>query len=182
MKMLITGGTVFVSRFTAEYFARRGHEVYVINRGSRPQPDGVTLIKSDRHLLKGSLKSLHFDAVLDICAYNEKDIGGLLEALDSYDDYIFISSSAVYPETLKQPFNERQRTGKNKIWGAYGAGKRAAEEYLLQHDGQAYILRPPYLYGPMQNLYREPFVFDCAELKRKFYIPKKGEMKLQFLA
>ena len=75
MKMLITGGTVFVSRFTAEYFARRGHEVYVINRGSRPQPDGVTLIKSDRHLLKGSLKSLHFDAVLDICAYNEKDIG-----------------------------------------------------------------------------------------------------------
>lgn len=58
---------------------------------------------------------MHFDAVLDICAYNEKDIGGLLEALDSYDDYIFISSSAVYPETLKQPFNERQRTGKNKI-------------------------------------------------------------------
>lgn len=40
MKMLITGGTVFVSRFTAEYFARRGHKVYAINRGSRPQPEG----------------------------------------------------------------------------------------------------------------------------------------------
>ena len=32
----------------------------------------------------------------------------------------------------------------------------------------------------MQNLYREPFVFECAELKRKFYIPGDGEMKLLF--
>lgn len=180
MKMLITGGRVFVSKFTAEYFACSGHEVYVINRGSRPQPAGVTLINSDRHSLGGSLKGMYFDAVLpDICVYNEKDISRLLEALNSYNDCIFISLSAVYPETLKQPFNERQRTGGNKIWGAYGAGKRAAEEYLLQHDRQAYILRPPCLYGPMQNPYRGPFVFDCAELKRKFYIPQKGEMKLQ---
>ena len=44
----------------------------------------------------------------------------------------------------------------------------------------AYILRPPYLYGPMQNLYREPFVFECALKSRKFYIPNDGKMKLQF--
>ncbi len=30
-------------------------------------------------------------------------------------------------------------------------------------------------------MYREPFVFDCAEQNRKFYIPKDGKMKLQFL-
>lgn len=44
----------------------------------------------------------------------------------------------------------------------------------------AYILRPPYLYGPMQNVYREPFVFECALKNRKFYIPNDGKMKLQF--
>ncbi len=38
----------------------------------------------------------------------------------------------------------------------------------------------PYLYGPMQNVYREPFVFECALSDRKFYIPKDGKMKLQF--
>ena len=55
-----------------------------------------------------------------------------------------------------------------------------AEQYLLSKYSNAYILRPPYLYGPMQNLYREPFVFECALKNRKFYIPEDGKMKLQF--
>ena len=45
----------------------------------------------------------------------------------------------------------------------------------------AYILRPPYLYGQMNNVYREAFVFDCAMQGRKFYLPQSGDMKLQFL-
>ena len=32
-KILVTGGTNFVSRFTAEYFVKNGDEVYVLNRG-----------------------------------------------------------------------------------------------------------------------------------------------------
>ena len=32
----------------------------------------------------------------------------------------------------------------------------------------------------MNNVYRESFVFDCALSNRKFYLPKDGEMKLQF--
>ena len=43
-----------------------------------------------------------------------------------------------------------------------------------------HILRPPYLYEPMNNVYREAFVFDCALADRKFYLPKDGSMKLQF--
>ena len=49
MNILITGGTVFVSRFTAEYFSNNGHRVYCLNRGTRPQPEGVTPIQADRH-------------------------------------------------------------------------------------------------------------------------------------
>ena len=37
-----------------------------------------------------------------------------------------------------------------------------------------------YLYGPMNNVYREAFVFDCARDDRKFYLPGDGSMKLQF--
>lgn len=51
---------------------------------------------------------------------------------------------------------------------------------MQEHVSQAYILRPPYLYGPMQNVYREPFAFDCAMADRPFYIPEDGSMKLQF--
>lgn len=179
MKILITGGTVFASRYTAEYFAKK-HEVYVLNRGTHTQSEGVTLIKADRHALGDVLKSYKFDAVLDICAYNGKDVSRLIDALGEFGTYILISSSAVYPETMAQPFREDQMLGTNTIWGKYGTDKIAAENTLLDLVSDAYILRPPYLYGKMNNLYREAFVFDCAERDMPFYVPKDGKMPLQF--
>lgn len=179
MKILITGGTVFVSRCTAEYFAKR-HEVYVLNRGSRPQSEGVTLIKADRHDLGDTLKSYKFDAVIDVCAYNETDIRDLLDGLGEFGCYIMVSSSAVYPETLPKPFREDMEVGSNLIWGDYGTNKIAAEQALTERVPEAYILRPPYLYGRMNNSYREAFVFECAEKNLPFYIPKNGKLPLQF--
>lgn len=179
-KILITGGTTFVSRFAAEYYANKGNEVYVINRNSKAQVNGVKLIDCDRTKLGNRLKGMHFDVVLDVTAYTEEHVKTLLYALDSFDDYIFISSSAIYPETNIQPFTENQPCGKNAVWGDYGTNKLAAEKYLLNNLPSAYILRPPYFYGVYENLYREPFVFDCAEKDCPFYIPENGEMKLQF--
>lgn len=180
MKFLITGGTVFASKFAATYFVKKGHEVFVLNRGTKPQVNGVKLIMSDRNSLNHSLDGMYFDAVIDICAYNKTDIGNLLNADFEFDKYIFISSSAVYPETLPQPFNENQAVGRNSIWGDYSINKIEAEKLLLSKFPSAYIIRPSYLYGPMQNLYREPFVFECAELNRRYFIPDNGDMKLQF--
>lgn len=179
-KILITGGTTFVSRYTAEHFVRNGDEVYVINRNSREQVNGVTFINADRTNLGDRLKNIHFDAVLDITAYTEEHVRTLVNSLGSFDDYIFISSSAVYPETNVQPFEESQPCGKNSIWGVYGTNKLEAEKYLTANVPDAYILRPPYFYGVHENLYREPFVFDCALNDRPFYLPDDGKMKLQF--
>lgn len=178
--ILVTGGTNFVSRYVAEYFVRKGDRVYVLNRGSRPQSQGVTLIQADRNDLGDRLKRYSFDAVLDITCYTREQAENLVQALGHFRDYIFISSSAVYPETLPQPFREDQPCGPNSVWGVYGTNKLEAEHYLTQHIPQAYILRPPYLYGPMQNVYREPFVFECAEAARPFCLPGNGDMGLQF--
>lgn len=178
-KILITGGTVFVSRYIAEYYVAKGYEVYVLNRNTREQSKGVHLIQADRHHIGAALRSLHFDAVIDT-AYTSKDVELLLDALDSYEEYIFISSSAVYPEYGVQPFKEDSLLAVNKYWGKYGTDKIEAEEALLKRNLSAYILRPPYLYGPMNNVYREAFVFDCALADRPFYLPKDGQMKLQF--
>lgn len=180
MKILVTGGTVFVSRFVAKWFADKEHNVYVLNRGSKPQVKGVTLIRGDRHALGDSLKKQHFDAVLDITAYDEDDVRDLLDAVGGFDDYILLSSSAVYPETLPRPFKEEQPVGRNSLWGDYGWNKIKAEELLFSRFPGAYALRPPYLYGPMENLYREPFVFECADLDRPFYLPDDGSLPLQF--
>ncbi len=178
-KLLITGGTVFVSRYLAEYFLRQGWEVSVLNRGSRPQSPGVKLIKADRNDLGDVLRPLSFDAVIDT-GYTGQDVSNLLGALNGFEDYVFISSSAVYMETALQPFTEESPVGPNGIWGKYGTDKLSAERALQSAFPNAYILRPPYIYGPMNNVYREAFVFDCALSGRKFYLPQNGEMKLQF--
>ena len=178
--ILVTGGTTFVSRYVAEYYLKKGYKVYVLNRNTKTQSNGVILIEADRKNIGEKLRDYHFDIVFDITAYNEDDINSLLNALGSFNDYIMISSSAVYPEYLPQPFTEETHIGKNKIWGKYGTDKIAAEKTLLKRVPSAYILRPPYLYGPMNNVYREAFVFECALQDRKFFIPKNGELKLQF--
>lgn len=179
-KILITGGTTFVSKYAAQYFSEHNYEVYVLNRNTKPQIPGVTLIEGDRHELGDQLKGMHFDVVADITAYNADDIIDLYEALGSFDQYIMISSSAVYPEDGVQPFQEDSKRSVNKFWGKYGTDKIEAENCLLERVKDAYILRPPYLYGPMDNVYREAFIFDCAKADRKFYLPKDGNMKLQF--
>ena len=64
MKVLITGGTVFVSRYTAEYFVKKGHEVYVLNRNTRPQSEGVRLINCDRYNIGYRLKDIYFNLII----------------------------------------------------------------------------------------------------------------------
>lgn len=179
-KILVTGGTVFVSKYVTEYYVNQGDEVYVLNRGHKKQPQGVKFIEADRHELGSVLKDKVFDVVLDVTAYTKTDVTDLLDALGDFKDYIFISSSAVYPETAKQPFVEEEKTALNKFWGDYGTNKIEAEQELLKRVPQAYVLRPPYLYGEGNNVYREAFVFECALKNRKFYLPKDGKMKLQF--
>ncbi|MCI8507468.1 MAG: NAD-dependent epimerase/dehydratase family protein [Lachnospiraceae bacterium] len=179
-KILITGGTVFVSKYAAKYYVQKGDEVYVLNRNTKKQVEGVHLIEADRNDLGDSLKDYDFDVVLDITAYNKADICNLVQSLGSFGQYIMISSSAVYPETDPQPFIENGVLGPNTFWGQYGTDKIEAEKTLLKMVPNAYILRPPYLYGPMNNVYREAFVFECAMRNRAFWLPKDGSMKLQF--
>ncbi|MEF9951800.1 MAG: NAD-dependent epimerase/dehydratase family protein [Clostridium sp.] len=178
--VLVTGGTTFVSKYVARYFQLNNYNIYVLNRGTKKQVENVNLICGDRNNIGNLLREYYFDAIIDVCGYNQADIKNLLDGVGGFKDYIFISSSAVYPETNTQPFSEDQDIGFNSVWGKYGMDKVEAERYLTLKVPHAYILRPPYLYGPMQNVYREAFVFECALKNRVFYIPNEGSMKLQF--
>ena len=179
MNILVTGGTTFVSKAIAEYFSK-DNNVYVLNRNTKKQLNNVTLIENDRSNLGDKLKGYSFDVVIDVTSYNKNDVENLVNALNNINEYIFISSSAIYPEDLPQPFKEEYSGGYNSIWKDYGINKLEAEQYLKENIKQAYIIRPSYLYGPYNNIYREAFIFDCAMNDRTFYIPNDGEMKLQF--
>ena len=80
-KVLITGGTTFVSKYAAQYFKEHNYDVYVLNRNTKPQVEGVTLIEGNRHELGKKLKDIHFDVVSDITAYDADGIIDLYEAL-----------------------------------------------------------------------------------------------------
>ena len=79
MKILVTGGTVFVSKYIARYFFEKGNEIYVLNRNTKPQVPGTKLIECDRHNIGDKLKGLHFDCVIDVTAYTAQDINDQLE-------------------------------------------------------------------------------------------------------
>lgn len=111
-KILVTGGTTFVSKYVAEYFVNVGYEVFVLNRNSKPQVQGVKLIEGDRHNLGGVLKDTFFDVVADITAYNDNDIIDFVRELGSFDQYIMISSSAVYPSMVFSHSWKNQRNPK----------------------------------------------------------------------
>lgn len=181
MKILVTGGTTFVSQRIAEFFVTLNHEVYVLNRGNKPQITGVKAILLDRHE-SFDLSNDEFDVVIDVTAYTRKDVQLLLNALNlkSLKTYVLISSSAVYSEKDEQPFKESLEPKENIIWGKYGMDKIEAERMLQDNFDNHYIIRPPYLYGPGNNVYREAFVFDCAKENRPFYLPEDGSMPLQF--
>ena len=87
-RILVTGGTVFVSRYVANYFAQKGDDVYVLNRNSKPQLPNVTLIEGDRNDLGEKLKGYEFDAVLDITAYTREHVENLVNALGKFGDYM----------------------------------------------------------------------------------------------
>ena len=180
MNILVSGGTIFVSKYISEYFRDLNYNVYIFNRGNNLQPEGVKSIKADRNNLGDVLKKYSFDVVIDANGYTKDDVKNLHNALGNYGMYIFISSSAVYPEYLKQPFKEDDNISYNSYWKDYGLNKIEAEEYIKNNIKNYYIIRPPYLYGPMNNIYREAFVFDCAMNDLSFYIPNDGKMKLQF--
>ncbi len=57
-KLLVTGCTVFVSKFVTSYFLQEpAYEVYVLNRNTRPQLPDVHLIQADRHDLGEKFKT-----------------------------------------------------------------------------------------------------------------------------
>lgn len=86
-KVLITGGAVFVSRHAARYYVQQ-YEVYILNRNSKPQCNGVTLIEADRHNLNDIIINFRFDVVWDIIAYSRADVNDLLDGIGSFTDCV----------------------------------------------------------------------------------------------
>jgi dTDP-glucose 4,6-dehydratase len=184
---LVFGGSYFIGRRSVELLREAGHDVFVLNRGTRPAPYGVTQLVADRDdaaALARALAGRHFDVVVDYSCYDGGQAERALAALsDRFRHWVHISTAAVYSDTAQLPVVETSPTGGQSAWGAYGREKSEAEKALRAsaYASQITILRPSYLYGPGNNLDREQFLWKRLLRGRPLLVPGAGENVIQFL-
>lgn len=180
-RILIFGGNQFVGRSIGEALVEVGYEVYLLNRGSRPNPSGAIHLKGNRNNLQEMeelLKGHYFHGVVDVSAYEDHQIEKSLEALQGrYNKYVLISSASIYQDEEEAPFKEGDRVEENPIWGEYALNKFLCEETLKKlskkYNSSYTIFRPFYIYGPGNNLDKETYFINRILDDKPIFIPKR---------
>ena len=190
MRVLVVGGTEFISLHTVDALRRDGHEVVVLNRARRPDrlPAGVRTIVADRldhAALRTALARERFDGVVDVtyAPTTGPDVEALLDALDDRAGHvIFVSTGRVYDHALPIPFDET--TPRNLYWGDYSKNKIAGEDALLRRHRErglpVSVVRPTHVFGPLNTRNNETFFFDRLVRGRPIVLPGAGGWLRQF--
>ena len=156
MRVLILGGSGFISGCIARKALSQGNEVYIVSRGNKEIPVGVKSIVADRKVA-GSLEAAlskeetNFDLVVDCIAYNPADAKQTLNLFSGKAGHIvFISTDFVF-DPKKRNFPQCEENNCFLEDDSYGADKRRAElEYINNqlNFSNWTILRPCHVYGP----------------------------------
>lgn len=193
MRVLVVGGTRFIGRHTVQELLRRGHEVTLFHRGKTPNPFGGQVDdrlgdRLDAGSVERALKGQRFDAVIDI-AYawdsrtGAREVGLIANALESVHNYVYLSSVSVYKE-IPTPFTEDGP--RDPTLGAYSEDKIGAEDYLFDaHRAGRFevsVIRPPFVYGPWNNIPREGWFWDRILAGRPVIVPDGGKTVFHWAA
>lgn len=104
-------------------------------------------------------------------------------------NYVFISTASVYDEenVVYLPISEDEPMGSEgeDCPIPYSRDKRRAESLLKknyeENNFPITIIRPTYIYGPFNPMYREFYFFDRFMDKRPIYMPGNGEAIIDFV-
>lgn len=156
MKILSIGGTGNISTAVTRQLARQGHELYLINRGSRnselpPDVHCITADISDEQAVAQKLKELEFDAVCDFIGFVPAQMERNFRLFAGRTkQFVFISSASAYGKPVRDYIITEGTTLANPYW-EYSRNKIACEEYLLrqyrEHGFPVTIVRPSHTYG-----------------------------------
>ena len=189
MRVLVMGGTEFISLHLVRALLARGHEVAVLNRGRRGErlPAGVRTLVADRKdhaALRVALREDTFDGVVDVTYAPTlgEDVEALVDALRGRPHVLFVSTARVYDHTLPIPYSEE--TPRGLYWGEYARHKIAGEDALLERhrrDGlPVTIVRPTHVLGPLNTRHNETFFMDRIHRGRPVLVPGHGGWLRQF--
>jgi nucleoside-diphosphate-sugar epimerase len=159
MKILLLGGSGFLSGTMARCALRDGHEVWAVTRGQKQLLPSLHSIVADRKNASEfacaiATANQHWDLVIDCIGYSADDAKQDLECFATRAEHlVFISTDFVLgpidrPWKVDETYDRFNDT-------PYGIGKRAAEEVLLIHAQQSRaskmrvtVLRPCHIYVP----------------------------------
>ena len=156
MRLLVLGGTVFLSRAVAEEAVGRGHQVTCVSRGaSGSVPEGVTALMVDRSQGDGTALRGDWDAVVDVARIPSWVRTAVAAVPDAH--WTFVSTINVYADTatvgatpdtlgLMEPLTTDQDPSSGPE--VYGAMKVACEQIVRSGAASAMVIRPGLIVGP----------------------------------
>ena len=156
MKVLFIGGTGIISEGVSRRVIEQGHELYLLNRGTRTEfiPKGAKLITGDIRDTDSCAKTLenyHFDVVVNWITFTPEQLKGDIEIFrNKTKQYIFISSASAYQKPPLNYIINESTPLENPFW-QYSRDKIECEKIVLEQYNRtgfpATIVRPSFTYG-----------------------------------
>lgn len=155
MKILFIGGTGTISMAITRLLIRQGHELYLLNRGSRTTelPEGVKLLNgdiNDEDSIKKLTEGMTFDAVGEFIGFVPEQVERDVRLFaGKTKQYIYISSASAYQKPLSDYRITESTPLSNPYW-QYSRDKIACEEYLMKQYREngfpVTVIRPSHTY------------------------------------
>jgi nucleoside-diphosphate-sugar epimerase len=189
VRVVVVGGTEFISLHLVRALLRDGHQVVVLNRGRHPErlPADVGRLVADRKdhaALRAALAGQRVDGLIDVtyAPTTGADVEALVDAPAAVGHVLFVSTARVYDHARPIPYDED--TPRSLYWGEYARNKIAGEDALLaRHRDRGLpvtIVRPTHVYGPLNTRNNETFFFDRIARSRPVLVPDGGGWLRQF--
>lgn len=153
VKVLVLGGTGWLSGRIAQRWRDRGAEVTCLARGERPAPDGTVLVRGDRDDPAGyePLTQTLWDEVVDISS-RARHVREAVAALgDHTRHWTYVSSMSVYSDDLTEGMDESgplHPPADDAAEYDYAREKVAAEQAVAALGDRAFIARSGLIVGP----------------------------------
>lgn len=188
MKILVLGGTVFLSKAVTAEAVRRGHDVVCGARGaSGDVPEGARLVSIDRNRTGAfdQLAGERFDAVVDVSKYSVNWVRDALEAFGATTPHwTFVSSISVYADHATSELLPPLEDDPSAEFTAerYGSVKVASENAVREAvGGREFVVRAGLITGPGDPTDR--FGYWPARLSRggRVVVPDSPQLGFQHI-
>ena len=185
--ILVMGGSEFIGSALAKHLIKSGYTIDILTRGNKPVnykgfKEHLISNRDSRDMMERTLKGRKYEYIFDMTAQSKDDVKNLIDFVhkDSLKKYIVLSSGAVYKDSSKNA-KEDHEIGANENWGKYGLEKKESEDFIINSSIPYIIVRPTYIYGENNNLYREYYFFERILQEKDIPVPYGKNVTTQFI-